>query len=102
MVYSLILQLVWLVPKNISTEKEFTSTPFADLDKSISSLPDALLLLEDLFAIAPRLLTCVLERVLICDDDQEDKYGTDIFLDYFIEILKQSKDSRAMLILQEI
>ena len=94
MVYSLILQLVWLVPEQFSTEKDFTSGRFAKLDKSMSSLPDALLLLEDLLTIAPRLLTCVLDGLQRCEDDKDDRHGTGMFLDFFIEILKQSKDAR--------
>lgn len=94
MVYSLILQLVWLVPEQFSTEKDFTSGRFARLDKSMSSLPDALLLLEDLLTIAPRLLTCVLDGLQTCEDDEDDRHGTGMFLDFFIEILKQSKNAR--------
>ena len=99
MVYSLILQLVWLVPEQFSTEKDFTSSRFAKLDNSLSSLPDALLLLEDLLTIAPRLLTFVVDGILICEDDRDDEDGTGIFLNFFIEILKQSKNTRFLKVL---
>lgn len=99
LVYSLILQLVWLLPDTFSSDKSFGGSRFAVLDGSINSLKDALLLMEDLLAQAPRILVCVLDGIQIIENGKENACGTGMFLDLFLEILKETKDAKLLKIL---
>ena len=99
MVYSLILQLVWLLPDRFSSDKNFDGSRFTVLDGSIKSLESALILLEDLLAQAPRILVCVLDGIQMIEDGRDNARGTGMFLDLFLEILKESKDTKILKLL---
>jgi len=96
MVYSLVFQLVWLLPDRFATYKIFDSSRFAFLDMSIKTLDKALILMEDLLAEVPRLFVCVLDGVQMTEDGREDVRGTGMFLDLFLEILKESKVNKIL------
>lgn len=99
MTYSLILQLVWLLPDKFSSDRRFDGSRFTVFDGSINSLESALILLEDLLAQAPRILVCVLDGIQVIEDGKENSRGTGMFLDLFLEILKESKDAKLLKIL---
>ena len=99
MVYSLILQLVWLLPDRFYSDKKFDGSRFAVLDGSMNSLESALILLEDLLGQAPRILVCVLDGIQLIEDGKGNERGTGMFLDLFLEILKESKDTKILKIL---
>ena len=99
MTYSLILQLVWLLPDEFCADKQFDAGRFALLDRSIRTLPDALVLMEDLLAMGPQVLMCILDGIQMSDDDCDDQEGTGIFLNFFLEILKHSKEGRILKLL---
>lgn len=99
MVYSLIFQLVWQLPNSFTTHRIFDSSRFVVLDRSIRTLDQALILMEDLLAEVPRLLVCVLDGVQMAEDGREDVRGTGMFLDLFLEVLKESKESKILKIL---
>ena len=86
MVHSLIVQLVWELPQKFSTDKDLGPDRFAALDRSESTLFEALRLLKDLLIIAPRTLHCVLDGAQLCEGDKEDVVGTGMYLNYFIDI----------------
>ena len=99
MIYSLILQLVWLLPEKFSSDRRFHGSRFAVLDGSINSLESALILFEDLLAQAPRILVCVVDGIQMIEDGRENARGTGMFLDLFLEILKESKDVKLLKLL---
>lgn len=99
MIYSLVLQLVWLLPDEFSSDRRFDGSRFAVLDGSMNSLETALILFEDLLAQAPRILVCVLDGIQVIEDGKGNARGTGMFLDLFLEILKESKDAKLLKIL---
>ena len=99
MVYSLILQLVWLLPDEFVSDKIFNSARFNALDGRLESLEGALILMEDLLSMAPPLLVCVLDGFQLAEDGSGDVRGTGMFLNLFLEILKESKEAKILKIL---
>ena len=99
MVYSVIIQLIWLLPKKFSTGLDLSPDRFNLLDRSIGSLPKALLMMEDLLTLVPRRLLVVLDGVQLCEDGRDDEQGTGMFLRLLLEILKDSKDGRVVKVL---
>ena len=98
LVYSVIIQLIWLLPENFSTDKDFGSDLFNSLDRSREKLPRALCLMEDLFTLAPRLLIVVIDGIQLCEDGLalDNEQGTGMYLNYFREILKNGGNGRVL------
>ena len=94
MIYSMLIQLIWLLPEKFSTDVDLSSDRFNQLDRSIGTLPHALLLMEDLLTLVPQLLVVVLDGVQLCEDGRDDEQGTGMFLNFFMAILKNSKEGR--------
>ncbi len=99
MIYSVIIQLIWLLPDNFATDIDLSSDRFIMLDRSIGTLPDALLLMEDLLTLVPRLLVVVLDGFQLCEDARDDEQGTGLFLNFFLAILKNGKEGRVLKVL---
>lgn len=99
MVYSVIIQLIWLLPEKFSTGIDLSPDRFRLLDRSIEMLPRALLLMEDLLTIVPRLLVVILDGLQLCEDGRDDEQGTGMFLNFFVAILKNSKEGRFLKVL---
>lgn len=96
MVYSVIIQLVWLLPENFSTDKNFGFELFSSLDRSRETLSRALCLMEDLFTLAPRLLIVIIDGIQLCEDGLDNERGTGMYLDFFRKILKNSGNDRVL------
>lgn len=96
MVYSLMVQLVHLVPNTFTTEKDFSADRFARLNGSVASLPDAMFLMEDLLTITPKQLICVIDGFQLADDE---KPGTDPVLNFFVDILHQKAVGKVLKVL---
>jgi len=98
MLYSMIRQLVWLLPEEIESKSEFTFDRFDHLDGSTASLLDALNLFQELLALMPQLLVCVLDGFELVDNDV-DPDGTAIYLALFLEILREAEQQRVLKVL---
>lgn len=96
MVYSLIHQLIWILPDDYSKKKDLSPGRFEALDRSRETLPRALAILEDLLAIVPGCgimapgprLVVVIDGIQLCEDRQGDR-RTGWFLYDFLEILME-------------
>ena len=82
------------VAQKFSTNKDLGPDRFAALDRSESTLFEALRLLKDLLIITPRILHYVLDGAQLCEDDKEDVVGTGMYLNYFIDIMQQSREDK--------
>ena len=96
LVYSVVIQLIWLLPEDFSTDKDFGSERFDSLDRSRESLPRALCLMEDLFTLAPRLLIVVIDGIQMCEDGLDRERGTGMYVSFFREILKNGGNDRVL------
>jgi hypothetical protein len=72
LVYSLIRQLVWHVPKKFSDRKDFDKSRFDLLDGNPESLSGALSLFRDLLGVVPRLLFCIIGGLNMLGPDEEE------------------------------
>lgn len=61
MVYSLILQLIELIPDDFHSDLDFTSARFDILDGTNESIFEAINLLEDLFSVGPYLVFVIVD-----------------------------------------
>lgn len=66
------------------------------LDRSLETLPHALVLMDDLLTLSPRLLVVVLDGMQLCEDGRGGDKGTGEFLDVFLEILRKGKNGRVL------
>lgn len=90
MLYSLIRQLVWLLPGEFQAHgQNFSEDRFLDLDGSTSSLPDALNLVEDLLALMPEPLICIIDGFQLIDNDSSPD-GTSVYIECFLQILREA------------
>ena len=98
LVYSVIIQLIWLLPENFSTDKDFGSELFNSLNRSRETLSRALCLMEDLFTLAPRLLIVVVDGIQLCEDGLalDNEQGTGMYLNLFSQILKNGGKTRVL------
>ncbi len=99
MIYSVVIQLIWLLPEKFCTDVDLSSDRFNQLDRSIRTLPHALLLMEDLLTLVPQLLVVILDGVQLCEDGRDDEQGTGMFLNFFLAILKNSMEGRVAKVL---
>lgn len=99
MTYSLLVQLVSLLPETFSSDKDFHSERFTILDRSVYTLPDALELLEDLLNVGPRVFVCVIDGIQMAEDDKQNDDGTGIFLNFFLDILKRAEGEKILKVL---
>ena len=67
MVYSLILQIVALIPDDFRSELDFTSARFDALAGTTDSLSDAIHLLKDLLSVGPYLLFILIDGLQVLD-----------------------------------
>ncbi|KAF2276671.1 uncharacterized protein EI97DRAFT_432916 [Westerdykella ornata] len=100
MAYSIIRQLVWLLPKEVETDVDLSSARFQRLDGSTESLLDAFNLIEALLSFMPQILIVVLDGFQFVDNDSG-VYGdsTHGYLELFLEILRQAGTSRTLKVL---
>lgn len=98
MVYSVIRQLVCLLPKEIHTDAQFTLERFCGLDASTSSLLDAFNIIEELLSLVPELLICIFDGFQFVDNDMEvdGSYG---YIDLFLAILRQAGTKKKLKVL---
>lgn len=99
MVYSFILQLVWLLPDQFSTTSTFDSSRFAILDGTSETLEETLILMEDLLRETPHMFVCVLDGIQMIEHGPEVVDELGLLLDMFFEILKEIKEGKVLKIL---
>ena len=68
MVYSLILQLVELIPYDFRSDLDFTSTRFDVLDRTMGSVVDAIWLLKDLLSVGPYMLFIIIDGLQVLEN----------------------------------
>jgi hypothetical protein len=90
LLYSLIRQLVWLLPDTIATSYDLGVDRFTTLDGSTPSLLDTLNLFEELLALAPATLMVIIDGFQLVDNDDDHLYGTGGYLEIFLEILRKA------------
>ncbi|KAL3481763.1 hypothetical protein BJX99DRAFT_253288 [Aspergillus californicus] len=96
MVYSLIRQLVWLLPERFAAQgQQFSQERFVCLDGSTSSVLDALNLVEELLVLMPEPLVCVVDGFEYIDNDL-DVNGTSGYLDIFLGIFRRAGGRKKM------
>ena len=96
MVYSVVIQLIWLLPEDFSTKIDLSPCRSESLDRSVYRLPDVLFLMKDLLTLAPRLLIVVIDSIQLCEDGlgPDNNRGTEIYLDLFRKILTIGGNAR--------
>ena len=96
MVYSVVIQLIWLSPEDFSTKIDLSPRRFESLDRSVDRLPDVLILMNNLLTLAPRLLIVVIDGVQLCEDglEPDNNRGTETYLDLFRKILTIGGNAR--------
>ena len=67
MIYSLILQIVALIPDDFSSDLDFTSARFDALAGTADSLSDAIQLFKDLLSVGPYLLFILIDGLQVLD-----------------------------------
>lgn len=92
LLYSLIIQLVWLLPDTIETSSDLGIDRFTSLDGSTPSLLDTLNLFEELLALAPSTLVVIIDGFQLVDNDDDHLYGTGGYLEIFLEILRTASE----------
>lgn len=97
MVFSVITQLIWLLPENFSTNKDSSLKLVNLLDRIPEKVPLALGVMEDLLALAPPLLVVIIDGIQLCEDGVGDVRGTALSLSYFITVLNNGgKDQKVL------
>jgi hypothetical protein len=101
MVYSLIRQMIWLLPDNVDTKADFSFERFYLLNGSIDSLPEAYNIFEDLLALMPSLFLCIIDGIQLIDGGRYDDQGlgSTVYFDKFLEILWKAEKNRTMKVL---
>jgi len=101
MVYSLIRQMVWLLPDNIDTESDLSFERFYSLDGTIKSLPEAFNLFEDLLDLMPSLFLIIIDGIQLVDGDRYDieGLGSSGVFDSFLEILWNGEQKKMLKVL---
>ena len=67
MIYSLILQMVALIPDDFRSDLDFTSARFDALTGTVDSLSDAIQLFKDLLSVGPYLLFILIDGLQVLD-----------------------------------
>jgi hypothetical protein len=98
MAYSLVRQLIWLLPNEFRSNKDFGSSRFGLLDGHIDSLAKALVLIDDLLGMMPGLLICVIDGFQFLDDDAENDYNS-MYLNFLLAVLKEAQTAKILKIL---
>jgi len=98
MAYSLVRQLIWLLPDKFRSNKDFGSSRFGLLNGHVDSLAKALVLIEDLLSMMPELLICVIDGFQFLDDDEEDDDNS-LYLNFLLEILKETQATKILKVL---
>ena len=80
MIYSIIIQLVQLMPDEFSVDRDLTPALFASLNRSVESLPHALGLMDDLLALIPSPLVIILDGMQPCEDGNRASKLSDTFV----------------------
>lgn len=98
MLYSVIRQLIWLLPETVDTTLDLSFERFYSLDGSTGSLPSVFNLMEELLYLMPKLLVCVIDAFDLVDNDTDDD-GTCGYLGLFWDILRQAERDRVSKVL---
>ncbi|KAI9369380.1 hypothetical protein BJX61DRAFT_519873 [Aspergillus egyptiacus] len=99
LVYSLIRQLVWLLPEKFQAQaQQFSQERFLRLDGSTATLLDALNLLEELLALLPEPLVCIVDGFQFIDNDLSVD-GTSGYIDIFLDTFRQAGWSKKIKVL---
>lgn len=98
-VYSLIRQLVWLLSDPVETYSDLSAMRFGSLDANSETLIDALNLLDELLALVPKVLICVIDGFQLIDNDTDVIEGTGGYLDVLLDILKKEREGRVLKVL---
>ena len=96
LVYSVVIQLIWLLPEDFSTDIDLSPRRFSFLDRSTERLPHVLLLMEDLLTLASRLLVVIIDGIQLCENGLDELRGTGVYLNFFREILKNGEKDRVL------
>ena len=98
MVYSIVIQLIRILPEEFSTDIDLSPRRFGRLDRSVESLRRVLFFMDDLLKLAPRLLVVVIDGIQLCEDglEQDSKDGTGMLLNFFREILANDGNDRVL------
>ena len=98
MVYSVVTQLIWLLPEDFSTDKDLSPHRFSLFDRSVERLPHAILFIEDLLALSPQLLIVIIDGIQLCEDGLrlDNERGTGMYLNPFREVLKNGEKDRVL------
>ena len=98
MVYSVVIQLIWLLPEAFSTNKDLSLRRFSLFDRSVERLSHVIVFMEDLLTLAPRLLIVVIDGIQLCEDGLalNNKRGTGMYLNFFREILRDGGNDRVL------
>ena len=98
MVYSMLTQLIWLVPEDFSTSIDLSPDRFSLFDRSVESLLHAMLFIQDLLTLAPRILVVVIDGLQLCEDGLalDNKQGTGMYLGFIRQILENGRDDRVL------
>lgn len=100
MIYSILRQLVWLLPDEIPVEVGVSEERFYQLDGSTESLLGGFNLLEILLSMVPDIVIFVLDGFQYIDNDNEigccRTYG---YLDLFLSILRKAGKKRSLKVL---
>ena len=98
MVYSVVIQLIWLLPEEFSTNIDLSHGRLSFFDRSVERLCHVIFFMEDLLTLAPRLLIVVIDGIQLCEDGLglDDERGTAIYLNCFRQILKNGGNDRIM------
>lgn len=100
MVYSLIRQMVWLLPDHVVTKANFSYERFDELDGTVQTLPQAYDIFEELLALMPSLFLCIIDGIQLIDCGVYDDEGcTADYLDRFLDILWRAESDRTMKVL---
>ncbi|KAM0796355.1 hypothetical protein BDR22DRAFT_966281 [Usnea florida] len=96
MVYSVVIQLIWLLPEDFSIDKDLSPRGFRPLDRSVETLRYVLFFMDDLLTLAPRFLIVIVDGIQLCEDGlgRGNKEGTERYLDFFREILAHGGNAR--------
>jgi hypothetical protein len=96
--YSIVRQLIWLLPDRFKSDIDFGTDRFRELTGNIKSIPDALFLIEDLLTVMPQLVVFVIDGFQYLDQEKETGDNS-VYLTFLLETLKAAQDKIALKIL---
>jgi len=96
--YSIVRQLIWLLPDRFKSDIDFGTDRFRELTGDIKSIPDALFLIEDLLTMMPQLVVFVIDGFQYLDEEKETGDNS-VYLTFLLETLKAAQNAMALKIL---